>query len=83
LDLKLPLFDAIMPSNDEHLKRAIEIVLDTGKRSAAILGLSFKAATDDLRESPQVQLVKHLFGEGCTIKIWDDNVAVGRRLGSN
>jgi GDP-mannose 6-dehydrogenase len=83
LDLKLPLFDSILPSNDEHLKRAIEMVLDTGKRNVAILGLSFKAATDDLRESPQVQLVKHLLGEGCAIKIWDDNVSLGRLIGSN
>jgi GDP-mannose 6-dehydrogenase len=83
LDLRLPLFDSILPSNDEHLKRAIEMVLDTGKRNIAILGLSFKAATDDLRESPQVQLVKHLLGEGCTIKIWDDNVSLGRLIGSN
>ena len=83
LDLKLPLFDSIMPSNDEHLKRAIEMVLDTGKKNVAILGLSFKAATDDLRESPQVQLVKHLLGEGCALKIWDDNVSLGRLIGSN
>src|SRR5258707_1896537 len=83
LDLKLPLFDSIMPSNDEHLRRAIEMVLNTGKRNVAILGLSFKAATDDLRESPQVQLVKHLLGEGCTIKIWDDNVFLGLLIGSN
>jgi GDP-mannose 6-dehydrogenase len=83
LDLKLPLFDSIMPSNDEHLRRAIEMVLDTGKKNVAILGLSFKAATDDLRESPQVQLVKHLLGEGCAIKIWDDNVSLGRLIGSN
>jgi GDP-mannose 6-dehydrogenase len=83
LDLKLPLFDSIMLSNDEHLKRAIEMVLDTGKKNVAILGLSFKSATDDLRESPQVQLVKHLLGEGCAIKIWDDNVSLGRLIGSN
>jgi GDP-mannose 6-dehydrogenase len=83
LDLKLPLFESIMPSNDEHLKRAIEMVLDSGKRNVAILGLSFKAATDDLRESPQVQLVKHLLGEGRKIKIWDDNVSLGRLIGSN
>ncbi|MGB9360224.1 MAG: UDP binding domain-containing protein, partial [Candidatus Sulfotelmatobacter sp.] len=83
LDLKLPLFESILPSNDEHLKRAIELVLDTGKKNVAILGLSFKAATDDLRESPQVQLVKHLLGEGFAIKIWDDNVSLGRLLGSN
>jgi GDP-mannose 6-dehydrogenase len=83
LDLKLPLFESILPSNDEHLKRAIEMVLDSGKKNVAILGLSFKAATDDLRESPQVQLVKHLLGEGRKIKIWDDNVSLGRLIGSN
>ena len=83
LDLKLPLFESIMPSNDEHLKRAIEMVLDTGKKNVAILGLSFKAATDDLRESPQVQVVKHLLGEGREVKIWDDNVFLGRLIGSN
>ena len=83
LDLELPLFDSIMASNDRHLKRAIQMVLDTGKRRVAMLGLSFKAATDDLRESPQVQLVKQLLGEGCALKIWDDNVSLGRLIGSN
>ena len=83
LDLKLPLFESIMPSNDEHLKRAMDLVLQKGKKKIAMLGLSFKAATDDLRESPQVQLVKHLLGEGCNIKIWDDNVSLGRLIGSN
>jgi GDP-mannose 6-dehydrogenase len=83
LSLRLPLFESLMASNEEHLKRAIEIVLDTGKRNVAILGLSFKAATDDLRESPQVQLVNHLLGEGRKLKIWDDNVSLGRLIGSN
>ena len=83
LDLKLPLFESILPSNDEHLKRATEIVLASPKRNVAILGLSFKAATDDLRESPQVQMVKHLLGEGRILKIWDDNVSLGRLIGSN
>jgi GDP-mannose 6-dehydrogenase len=83
LDLDLPLFQSILPSNDEHLDRAVEMVLAAGKHNIAMLGLSFKAATDDLRESPQVQLVKRLLGEGCTIKIWDDNVSLGRLLGSN
>ena len=83
LDIKLPLFDAIIPSNQEHLERAVEMVLHTGKKKIAILGLSFKAATDDLRESPQVQLVKRLLGEGRQIHIWDDNVSLGRLIGSN
>src|SRR5207247_4825973 len=83
LDLKLPLLDAILPSNESHLERAVEMVLETGKRKIAMLGLSFKAATDDLRESPQVQMVKRLLGEGCQVRIWDDNVSLGQLIGSN
>ncbi len=83
LDLKLPLFESILPSNEEHLERAVDLVLQTGKRKIGMLGLSFKAATDDLRESPQVQLVKRLLGEGREIQIWDDNVSLGRLIGSN
>jgi GDP-mannose 6-dehydrogenase len=83
LDLMLPLFEAILPSNHAHLDRALEMVLSTGKKNIAMLGLSFKAATDDLRESPQVQLVKQLIGEGCHVQIWDDNVSLGRLIGSN
>jgi GDP-mannose 6-dehydrogenase len=83
LDLNLPLFQSILPSNDEHLDRAVQIVLETGKKKVGMLGLSFKAATDDLRESPQVQLVKRLIGEGRQIRIWDDNVSLGQLIGSN
>jgi len=83
LDLRLPLFEAILPSNQVHLDRAEELVKNTGKRKIAMLGLSFKAGTDDLRESPQVQLIKRLLGEGCQIKIWDENVSLGRLIGSN
>jgi GDP-mannose 6-dehydrogenase len=83
LDLNLPLFQSIMPSNEEHLERAVEMVLGTGMKKIALLGLSFKAATDDLRESPQVQLAKRLLGEGRDLKIWDDNVSLGQLIGSN
>ena len=83
LDLHLPLFEAILPSNDEHLERALEIILHSGRKKIALLGLSFKAATDDLRESPQVQLAKRLIGEGRQVQIWDDNVSLGRLIGSN
>jgi GDP-mannose 6-dehydrogenase len=83
LDLNLPLFQAILPSNEVHLERAVEMVLATGKKKIGMLGLSFKAATDDLRESPHVQLVKRLLGEGRQIRIWDDNVSLGRLIGSN
>jgi GDP-mannose 6-dehydrogenase len=83
LDLKLPLFESILSSNEQHLERAVQMVLETGKHKIAMLGISFKAATDDLRESPQVQLIKRLLGEGREILIWDDNVSLGRLIGSN
>jgi GDP-mannose 6-dehydrogenase len=83
LDLNLPLFQSIMPSNEEHLERAVEMILQSGAKNIGMLGLSFKAATDDLRESPQVQLVKRLLGEGRSVQIWDDNVSLGRLIGSN
>ncbi|MGH9447682.1 MAG: nucleotide sugar dehydrogenase [Terriglobia bacterium] len=83
LDLHLPLFESILPSNEEHVDRAIEMVLRSGKKKIGLLGLSFKAGTDDLRESPQVQLVKHLLGEGLQIKIWDPSVLLARLGGAN
>ena len=83
LDLQLPLLESLMPSNAQHVDRAVEAVLSTGKRKLTMLGLSFKAGTDDLRESPQVQLIKRLLGEGCQVKIWDKDVSLGRLAGSN
>ncbi len=83
LDLVLPLLESIMPSNAEHITRAVEAVLHTGKKKIGVLGLSFKAGTDDLRESPQVQLIKRLLGEGCQVRIWDEDVSIGRLAGSN
>ena len=83
LDLKLPLLESLLPSNVEHVERAVEAVMRTHKRKIAQLGLSFKAGTDDLRESPQVQLVKRLLGEGYEVRVWDEDVSLGRLAGSN
>ena len=83
LDLRLPLLEAILPSNQQHIERVVEAVLRTNKRKIGLLGLSFKPGTDDLRDSPLVHLVKRLLGEGCQIQIWDENVALGRLIGSN
>jgi GDP-mannose 6-dehydrogenase len=83
LDLKLPMLESLLPSNSEHVERAVEAVMRTNKRKIAQLGLSFKAGTDDLRESPQVQLVKRLLGEGYEVKVWDQDVSLGRLAGSN
>jgi GDP-mannose 6-dehydrogenase len=83
LDLELPLLEAIMPSNEAHIERAVEAILRYRRKKVAILGLSFKAKTDDLRESPLVKLIKRLIGEGCNVKIWDRDVALGQLLGTN
>ncbi len=83
LDLSLPLLQSILPSNDEHLERAVEAITRTKKKKVGMLGLSFKAGTDDLRESPHVALIKRLIGEGFQVRIWDRHVSLGRVVGSN
>jgi len=83
LDLQLPLLESLMPSNTGHIDRAVEMVTSTGKKKIAQLGLSFKAGTDDLRESPQVQLIKRLMGEGLEVRVWDEDVSLGRLAGAN
>ncbi len=83
LDLDLPLLRAVLPSNKAHLDRAVEAVLETKSKKIGVLGLSFKSGTDDLRESPSVQLIKRLLGEGCDVQVWDKDVSIGRLTGSN
>ena len=83
LDLGLPLLSSILPSNLEHIQRAVDMVLATGKKKISLLGLSFKSGTDDLRESPQVLLIKRLLGEGCQVQVWDQDVTLGRLAGAN
>ena len=83
LDLELPLINAIMPSNRSHIERALQMVLDLNERNVGVLGLSFKAGTDDLRESPVVELVERLLGKGHEIRIFDRNVNLSRLVGVN
>jgi GDP-mannose 6-dehydrogenase len=83
LDLGLPLLESVLPSNVLHIERAVDAVLRTSKKKIAFLGLSFKSGTDDLRESPQVQMIKRLLGEGIQVRVWDRDVSLGRLAGSN
>jgi len=83
LDIELPLLEAVLPSNMVHVERAVDAVLQTNRKKIAFLGLSFKSGTDDLRESPQVQVIKRLLGEGCQVRVWDQDVSLGRLAGSN
>ena len=81
--LRVNLLAAVLPSNESHLKRAMKLVRETGARRIGLVGLSFKAGTDDLRESPMVEVVEALLGWGCDVKIYDPNVMLGRLRGRN
>lgn len=82
-DLETPLLRGTMDSNEYQIKRAIEMVLGTKKKKVALLGISFKAGTDDLRESPLVRVAEALIGKGINIKIHDESVSVARLVGAN
>ncbi|GAA4539874.1 nucleotide sugar dehydrogenase [Amycolatopsis samaneae] len=82
-DVSVPILAHVLPSNDEHLQRAYELVARTGKRKIGLFGLSFKPGTDDLRESPLVELAERLLGKGYDLKIYDANVSLSRLMGAN
>jgi len=83
MDLEMPLLSSILPSNRLQIQRAIDEVLETGKKEIGLLGFSFKAGTDDLRESPMVILAEALLGKGCRLRIYDKNVSLARLVGAN
>jgi GDP-mannose 6-dehydrogenase len=82
-DLATPLLGSVIASNDAHITRAVDAVLESGKRRVVLLGLSFKSGSDDLRESPFVTLAEALIGKGLSLRISDPDVAVGRLIGRN
>ncbi len=83
LELRLPLLESALPSNAEHLERAVQTILRTRKKKVGLVGLSFKARTDDLRESPLVQLVRRLLDESREVRIWDECVSTHTLIGTN
>ena len=83
LDLELPVLKAILPSNENHIDHALSLVEASGKKRVGLLGLSFKAGTDDLRESPNVTLAEQLIGKGYEVCIFDRNVLLARLMGAN
>jgi GDP-mannose 6-dehydrogenase len=72
-----------MPSNHSHVERALDLVISQEKKRIGILGLSFKGDTDDLRESPMVEVVERLIGKGYDIRIFDRNVHLAKLFGAN
>jgi GDP-mannose 6-dehydrogenase len=83
LDLELPVLSAIMPSNQHQIEKAIDMVANKGKRKVGILGFAFKAGTDDLRESPIVDVIERLIGKGYELKLYDKNVNLAALTGAN
>jgi GDP-mannose 6-dehydrogenase len=83
LDLSLPVLEAVLPSNELQVKRSFELVKRTGSKKVGVFGFSFKAGTDDLRESPMVELIETLIGKGYRVKIYDQSVSLARLQGAN
>lgn len=82
-DLQLPILTSVLPSNEMQIARALQIITDKGFKRVGILGFSFKAGTDDLRESPVIELIERLIGKGYDLRIYDKNVRLASLIGAN
>jgi len=82
-DLSSPLLESILPSNERQKQQAIELVRRLDKKNIGVLGLSFKPGTDDLRESPTVNLIETLLGKGYSVRVYDPNVSLAHLVGAN
>jgi GDP-mannose 6-dehydrogenase len=83
LDVQVPILNSILPSNSIQVQRGFDLVQAKGSKRVGVLGFSFKAGTDDLRESPVVELIERLLGKGFDLKIYDKNVNVAKLVGAN
>jgi GDP-mannose 6-dehydrogenase len=81
--VSLPVLENLLASNEQHLRALLQRIHDSGEREVIILGLSFKANTDDLRESAMVDVAQHLLGHGYTVRIFDPQLNLASLLGSN
>ncbi|MFN0161172.1 MAG: nucleotide sugar dehydrogenase [Burkholderiales bacterium] len=79
----IPALGGLLESNEEHIRRAYDLIARDGRRKIALFGLAFKPGTDDMRDSPLVLLAERLLGKGFDISIFDRNVKLSRLLGKN
>ena len=82
-DLELPILSSILPSNELQVRRGLKLIMDKGHNRVGVLGFSFKAGTDDLRESPMIEIIERLLGKGYDLCIYDKNVNVASLVGAN
>src|SRR6202035_2239281 len=82
-DLQLPILTSILPSNEMQIARGVQLIAEKGHSRVGILGFSFKAGTDDLRESPMIELIERLIGKGYDLRIFDKNVNLASLVGAN
>jgi GDP-mannose 6-dehydrogenase len=82
-DLHLPILGSILPSNEMQVSRGLQLIMDKGHRRIGILGFSFKAGTDDLRESPMIEVIERLLGKGFELRLYDKNVNIASLVGAN
>jgi GDP-mannose 6-dehydrogenase len=82
-DLELPILMSILVSNEIQVSRGLRLIMENGHKRVGILGFSFKAGTDDLRESPVIEVVERLLGKGYDLRIYDKNVNVASLVGAN
>jgi GDP-mannose 6-dehydrogenase len=83
VDLDMPVVQSILGSNELQIRHALDLIVESGRKKVGLLGFSFKAGTDDLRESPIVILAEALLGKGFELRIYDKNVSVARLVGAN
>lgn len=82
-DLELPILTSILPSNQKQIDKGMQMIVDGGHTRIGILGFSFKAETDDLRESPVIEVIERLIGKGYDLRIYDRNVNLASLVGAN
>ena len=82
-DLELPILGSILLSNERQIARGLQLITEKGYKRVGVLGFSFKAGTDDLRESPVIEVIERLIGKGYDVRIFDKNVNIARLVGAN